>query len=203
MTSWPDSDPLVPAVGGTQLRASGGTYTSTAWNDTYNTAVNQYFSGNAGPNPAASGGGSSEFFARPRYQEGVKSVVGAQRGVPDISMSASSVVAYHSFGGLPPGWSLISGTSESTPEFAAIVALADQVAGHRLELVNPRLYELSARHAPGIVDVTSGNNTVSFRRGAAGTLYTVQGYPAKTGYDLVTGVGTINAPYFVYELAGR
>jgi subtilase family serine protease len=103
---------------------------------------------------------------------------------------------------MPGAW-LASGTSEATPEFAAIVALADQVAGHRLGLLNPRLYALAASHAPGIVDVTAGNNTVSFRQGAAGKLDTVQGYPAGKGYDLVTGVGTINAPPFVYELAGR
>jgi subtilase family serine protease len=91
----------------------------------------------------------------------------------------------------------------ATPEFAAIVSLADQVAGHRLGLLNPRLYALAARHAPGIVDVTSGSNTVSFRQGAANKIYTVQGYSARKGYDLVAGVGTINAPSFVYELAGR
>jgi hypothetical protein len=51
--------------------------------------------------------------------------------------------------------------------------------------------------------VTSGNNTVSFRQGAANKLYTVQGYPARKGYDLVTGVGTVNALHLVYELAGR
>jgi subtilase family serine protease len=206
VTQWPSSDPLVTAVGGTRLTLSGGKFTSVAWNDTYNTAVNEYAAGDAGPNPVASGGGKSEFFARPSYQDGVQSVVGTQRGVPDISMSAAvngSVAGYHSFGGLPPGWSLASGTSEATPEFAAIVALADQVAGHRLGLLNPRLYALAASHAPGIVDVTAGNNTVSFRQGAAGKLDTVQGYPAGKGYDLVTGVGTINAPPFVYELAGR
>jgi subtilase family serine protease len=203
VTSWPASDPLVTAVGGTQLVPSGGKYTQVAWNDTYNTAKNEYFAGDAGPNPAASGGGNSEFFARPQYQDGVKSVVGAQRGVPDISVSASIVMGYHSFGGLPSGWSLTSGTSASTAEFAAIVALADQVAGHPLGLLNPKLYALSASHAPGIVEVTSGNNTVSFRQGAGNKLYTVQGYPARNGYSLVTGVGTINAPDFVYELAGR
>ena len=134
----------------------------------------------------------------------MKSVVGAQRGVPDISMSAASNGAaeiYHSFGGVTPGWSLVGGTSEATPEFAAIVALADQMAGHPLGLLNPRLYALAASH--GIVDVTSGNNTVSFHQGTADKLYTVQGYPAREGYDLVTGVGTVNAPPLVYELAGR
>jgi subtilase family serine protease len=206
VTSWPDSDPLVTGVGATQLISNGGKYTSVAWNDTYNTAVNEDFGGDAGPNPAASGGGTSEFFARPSYQDGVKSVVGDQRGTPDIAMSGATsgaAWAYHTFGGLPPGWSPVSGTSVATPEFAAIVALADQVAGHPLGLLNPRLYALAASHAPGIVDVTSGNNTVSFHQGTADKLYTVQGYPARKGYDLVTGVGTVNAPSLVYELAGR
>jgi subtilase family serine protease len=206
VTSWPGSDPLVTGVGGTQLILSGRKYTSVAWNDTYNTAVNEHLAGDAGPNPAASGGGTSEFFARPSYQDSVKRVVGARRGTPDISMSGAAngaVWVYHSFDGAPPGWSLGGGTSEATPEFAAIVALADQVAGHPLGLLNPRLYALSAAHAPGLVDVTSGNNTVSFRQGAANKLYTVKGYPARKGYDLVTGVGTVNALYLVYELAGR
>jgi subtilase family serine protease len=206
VTEWPASDPLVTAVGATQLKLGGGKFTSVAWNDTYNPAVNEYLAGDAGPNPAASGGGTSEFFARPPYQDRVKSVVGTRRGVPDISMSGAAdgaVVGYSSFAGYPAGWSLADGTSEATPEFAAIVALADQVAGHPLGLLNPRLYALAASHAPGLVDVTSGNNTVSFRQGTADKLYTVQGYPARKGYDLVTGVGTVNAPSLVYELAGR
>ena len=52
------------------------------------------------------------------------------------------------------------------------------------------------------MDVTSGNNTVSFFQGAANKLYTVKGFSARPGYDMVTGVGTVNALYFVYELAG-
>jgi hypothetical protein len=76
------------------------------------------------------------------------------------------------------------------------------VAGHSLGLINPTLYALSARRAAGIVDVASGNNTVSFRQGTPSTLHTVTGYPARAGYDLVTGVGTVNAASFVYELAG-
>jgi subtilase family serine protease len=204
VTSWPDSDPLVTAVGGTRLKLSGGKYTSVAWNDTYDKAANEFFAVTAPPNPLASGGGKSEFFTRPAYQNGVRSVVGARRGVPDIAMSGAcngAVQVYESFG-QSAGWSLICGTSEATPEFAAIVALADQVAGHRLGLINPRLYALSARHARGIVDVTSGNNTVAFVPAGASKPFTVQGYPARTGYDLVTGVGTINAASFVYELAG-
>jgi len=204
VTSWPDSDPLVTAVGGTELRWSGGKFSSVAWNDTYNKPTNEYFGGIAGPSPFASGGGKSIFFTTPSYQAGVKSVVGGRRGVPDISMSAAcdgAVDIYSSFGGQPAGWSLICGTSEATPEFAGIVALADQVAGKPLGLINPALYRLSAQRAPGIVDVTSGNNTVSFTQGPKNKLFTVKGFAALHGYDLVTGVGTVYAPQFVPELA--
>ena len=82
------------------------------------------------------------------------------------------------------------------------MALADQVAGHPLGLINPALYALSAVHAPGLVDVASGNNTTAFTD-ANNNLVTVQGYPAGNGYDLATGVGTINAALFVPELAGK
>ncbi len=82
------------------------------------------------------------------------------------------------------------------------MAQAAQVAGHPLGLVNPKLYSMLARHAPGLVDVTSGNNTVSFTQGNPATTSTVQGYSAQPGYDLVTGVGTLNAAQFVPELAG-
>jgi hypothetical protein len=73
------------------------------------------------------------------------------------------------------------------------------VAGHRLGLINPALYRLASQHAPGLVSIRSGNNTVSFRQG--GKKHTVRGYRARDGYNLATGVGTINAQLFVPELA--
>jgi subtilase family serine protease len=132
----------------------------------------------------------------------VAGVVGGQRGVPDIAMSAACsglVNIYSSFPGAPAGWSVVCGTSEATPLFAGIVALADQVAGHSLGLINPALYAMSAAHAPGLVDVTTGNNTVEFIQNNA--LVEVQGYHARPGYDLASGVGTVNAALFVPELA--
>ena len=204
VTSWPDSDPLVTGVGGTQLHfdSRGRPTAPTVWNDTRNTGANEFADGNAGPNPLAGGGGRSVLFRRPGYQNGVRSVVGSRRGVPDVSMSAAcngAVDTYQSFGGAPAGWTPSCGTSEATPLFAGIVALADQVAGHALGLINPALYRLSAERAPGIVDVTSGNNTVSFSQG--GHLHTVRGFSARRGYDLASGGGTIDAQYFVPELA--
>ena len=205
VTSWPDSDPLVTGVGGTQLHfdSRGHPTAPTVWNDTYNTAADEFADGTAGPSPLASGGGLSGLFSRPGYQDGVQNVVGNRRGVPDVSMSAAcsgSVDTYQSFGGAPIGWSSSCGTSEATPLFAGIVALADQMAGHSLGLINPALYQLSAERAPGIVEVTSGNNTVSFTQG--GHMHTVRGFRARPGYDLAAGVGTIDAQYFVPELAG-
>jgi subtilase family serine protease len=205
VTSWPASDPLVTAVGGTRLVQAGGSYTSVAWNDSYNKAFSGFW-GSTDPSPFASGGGRSVFFTRPTWQNAVKAVTLGRRGVPDIAMSAAcngAVSVYSSYEPGQAGWSLTCGTSEATPEFAAIVALADQVAGHRLGLINPTLYALSARHAAGLVDVTSGNNTVSFYQGTATKPDKVTGFGSRKGYDLVTGVGTVNAASFVYELAGR
>ena len=206
VTNWPPSDPLVTGVGGTQLHlnAKGDrTAPDNVWNDTYNKATNEFLYATPGPFPLAGGGGKSVIFGQ-AYQNGVRRVVGNHRGVPDISMSAAcngGVDTYQSFGGDAVGWRPDCGTSEATPLFAGIVALADQVAGHPLGLINPALYELSAVHAPGIVDITSGSNTVSFTSLKNGNEYTIHGFRVRRGYDLASGVGTINAAYFVPELA--
>ncbi|HEY1332024.1 MAG TPA: S53 family peptidase [Actinomycetota bacterium] len=200
VTQWPASDPLVTGVGGTQLHldADGNrTAADNVWNDTYNPNVN------AVPAPAASGGGESIFFARPSFQRSVADVVGSRRGVPDISMSAAvdgGAITYLGFPGLPPGYYIVGGTSWATPMFAGVVSIADQAAGHSLGWINPALYNLSQKHAAGIVDVTSGNNTVTFTQD--NQTFTVQGFDALPGYDLSTGVGTLDAAALVNELAG-
>ena len=204
-TTWPPSDPLVTAIGGTQLHLdANGNHTSpdTVWNDTFNVNTNQFIFGDSGPNPLAAGGGKSLLFSRPSYQKLVRGAVGRARGVPDISMSAAcngAVDVYQSFPGVPAGWFPTCGTSEATPLFAGIVALAVQEAHHSLGLINPALYAMAAQHARGLVDVTSGNNTVSFTQG--GTKHTVLGFSAGPGYDLASGLGTVNATLFVPELA--
>jgi subtilase family serine protease len=205
VTSWPDSDPLVTGVGGTELHldAQGNATTpATVWNDTYN----HYATNTSSPTPLAGGGGKSIFFSRPSYQAGVASVVGNARGVPDVSMSGAcngAVDTYSTFPGAQAGWSQTCGTSEATPEFAGIVALAAQYAGHSLGLINPALYTMSANRAeyPGLVPVTKGNNTVTFKQ--SGKTYTIKGFSASSsgGYSLATGVGTVDALNFVPELA--
>ncbi len=92
----------------------------------------------------------------------------------------------------------VGGTSEASPWFSGIVAIAAQVAGHNLGLINPALYRMS-RPASGIPDVTAGTNTVTFPQ--AGSEHTVRGYDAGAGYDLSSGLGTVDAARFVPQLA--
>jgi subtilase family serine protease len=120
---------------------------------------------------------------------------------------SGGVMLYETYpGAVAGGWAPANGgTSEATPEFAGIIAIADQYARTRLHtgrlgLINPALYRLTRSHASGIVDVTKGNNTVAFPS-APGKTTTVKGYAARRGYDLTTGVGTIDAARFVPELA--
>jgi subtilase family serine protease len=205
VTSWPDSDPLVTGVSGVQLHlnAAGSDVAGpTVWNDSFSQPTLQYITGSSVDSPLAGGGGKSVIFGRPAYQDSVANIVGTRRGVPDISMSGAcdgAVDMYQSFPGQSAGWYPACGTSEATPEFAGIVALADQVAGHSIGLINPYLYVMSRYRAAGIVDVLSGNNTVRFRQD--GRWHVVAGYAARPGYDLATGVGTVNARLFVPELA--
>ena len=198
VNSWPSSDPLVTSVGGTQLHldAQGNrTAPDNVWND-------QALFGTA----AAGGGGLSQVFARPQYQDGVRRVVDGRRGTPDISMSAAvdgGVLVYIGFtggDGITPGYYIFGGTSEASPEFAGIVAIAGQYAHHRLGLLNPKLYELAGHHAPGIADITLGSNTVTFTQN--GQTYTVPGFQAVSGYDLSSGLGTVDANHLVPELGG-
>jgi subtilase family serine protease len=184
VNSWPSSDPLVTSVGGTQLNlddAGNRLSPDVVWNDGY----------------GAGGGGLSAIFSRPFYQIGVAGAVDHKRGTPDISMSGAvngGAWVYYSF--VRTGWHIFGGTSEASPIFSGVVALADQYAHHRLGLINPGLYALGAlNHAgvpgTGIVDVTTGNNTFGG----------VTGYEATPGYDLASGWGTIDAAKFVPALA--
>ena len=128
VNSWPSSDPLVTSVGGSQLYLDNNgqrLQPDSVWNDGY----------------GAGGGGVSAVFSRPLFQAGVTKVVGSHRGTPDISMSAAvngAAWVYWSFAGTGgAGWELVGGTSEATPIFSGIVALADQQAGRPLRTRRP------------------------------------------------------------------
>jgi subtilase family serine protease len=118
------------------------------------------------------------------------------RGVPDVATQASSqtgTLVYDTSPGAG-GWFIVGGTSCSSPEFSGMVAIADQIAGHGLGLINPTLYKLanSTNYGDYFFDVTTGNNQADPN---------VPGYPATTGWDPVTGLGTPNAANLLPALA--
>ena len=194
--NWPASDPLVTAVGGTYLCTDPVTGAGVDSADPPTNCQNR-------PNREIgwidSGGGFSHIFATPGYQSSVpagSTPIGPTRGVPDVAFQASARTAplvYATFDG-GGGWFLVGGTSCSSPQFAGLVAIADQIAGHGLGQINPTLYNLAAgpNYGTYFYDVTTGNNQAD---------PDVPGYPATAGWDPVTGLGTPNAATLVPALA--
>jgi subtilase family serine protease len=212
---WPASDPLVTGVGGTYLCTDpfattaqprtkdpipgvgakcgnafnpGGIYAEVAW--------------------TFSGGGYSDVFAKPSYQNVLpagSSFTGTTRGVPDVAFQASSATGALVYLSLPPdgngsnvnntGWYDIGGTSLACPQWAGLVAIADQKNGGGLGLINPALYKIGAdpiRYAKDFFDVATGNTNQGDP--------SIPGFPSTTGWDAVTGLGTPNAANLVPDL---
>ena len=145
---WPASDPLVTGVGGTYL----------CTNPTTGTGVdNTDPPANCQVSPAVreigwidSGGGFSHIFAKPAYQDtlpGGSTPIGSMRGVPDVAFQASSRTGPLVYDTAPGagGWFIVGGTSCSAPQWAGLVAIADQIAGHGLGQINPTLYKIAIR----------------------------------------------------------
>jgi subtilase family serine protease len=210
--SWPASDPLVTGVGGTYLCTDPTATTMRVGDSTDPPATCQRNSGVAEVGWIGSGGGYSHVFARPDYQGTLpagSTAIGSMRGVPDIALQASAGTGALVYLTLPPdglsglicgtspcstGWYDIGGTSLSCPQWAGLVAIAAQMNGGGLGLINPALYKLGsnpAAYANDFFDVTTGNNT---------TVSTIPGYPATTGWDPVTGLGTPNAAALLPDL---
>lgn len=187
----PASDPLALGVGGTSLDAShvtGAYIGETVWNQP-DLGI---------PGVVASGGGFSDDFARPAYQDGVPGI-GARRGVPDVASDADLDTGMAAVA-VVDGEFIIGqsgGTSAGAPTWAGIVALADQYAGRHLGFINPAIYRIgrSSWYHSAFHDITEGDNTVQF-----GSV-TITGFDATTGWDPVTGWGSPNAQVLVPLLA--
>ena len=201
VVSYPASSPLNTAVGGTKLTLddAGDRLTSdVVWNETFDPNVV-----GVPPAPAATGGGVSVLYHQPSYQPGW----GHQRTIPDVSLSAAidgGVLVWESFDGPDPGdfsiW-IVGGTSEAAPMFGGIAAVADQAAHRDLGLLNPALYALADGWHNPFVDITKGNNAVQFAD--AHGVHDVPGYAARKGYDLASGIGTVDGSKLIKALAGH
>jgi subtilase family serine protease len=189
--SFPADDPLVTAVGGTDLHAAGycltalgctpsskppaGTYQGEiAWNEFHSIAT---------------GGGFSTVYDAPSYQHGAIHG-GNQKGLPDVAYNAA--VAHGVLVRFAADWYLLGGTSSGSPQWAAIAAIADQVAGHNLGFINTALYRIGhamRHHAADLNEVTSGTNSV-VETDVDGNPVAVQGYTAEAGWNPATGLGS-------------
>ena len=205
---WPASDPLVTGVGGTYLCTDPNATTSRVVDSADPPARCRANPGVAEVGRIAAGGGFSHVFSKPAYQDTLpagSTSIGSMRGVPDIASEASATtgpLVYDSNAGLDAGsnagsggWYIIGGTSVSCPQWAGMVAIADQIHGGGLGLINPTLYAIAsnpAKYAADYYDVTTGNNQLD---------PSIPGYPATTGWDPVTGLGTPNAANLLPDLA--
>lgn len=178
---WPADDPFVTAVGGTDLVTTGpgGAWQSeTGW------------TGSAGMP-------SKNNIPIPKYQK-LNGVVTSQnhasstlRNIPDVAAEANTNQWSCYDGGCFDG---NGGTSFAAPQWAGITALANEQAastgGTPLGFLNPRLYHIGvgSSYDSDFHDITSGSN------GA---------YSAVTGFDLVTGWGSPNAPNLIDTLTGK
>ena len=234
--SHPSSDPLVTAVGGTSLYMElDEDYVGTAY--LYETVWEEAYLYGDPADPylwyAGTGGGVSMFFSMPPWQKEAEikvtdvfgdSYTPYKRVVPDVSYNAgvytSPVICVVT---LPGGTYLywIGGTSAGTPQWAGIVAIANQMTtewgGTTVGFMNPKLYSLYTRHHgaeyldcfhdvtlddPGFPYGNTGwywddPSTYPYYSGAT----PIWGYAVTSGWDACTGLGTPNAAYLVPALA--
>jgi subtilase family serine protease len=192
--SLPASDPMVLAAGGTSLTADHATG-AYGGEEVWNTLPEPPMPGDGS---SASGGGFSHLFARPSYQDGATGAE-ATRGVPDVAGDAAFDTGM-ALADFADGHAIVrpaTGTSAAAPFWAGLVALADQLAGRSLGLVNPAIYQIAdgPLYPAAFHDVTTGDNTFVLPP----TMVT--GYHAAPGWDPVTGWGSPDAQVLMPLLA--
>jgi kumamolisin len=172
---FPASSPFLIGCGGTKLTLSGASIGSEqVWNE-------------LSANEGATGGGVSEVFALPSFQQGAKVPKApngfAGRGVPDVAADADPATGYNVV--VDGQQSVIGGTSAAAPLWAGLFALINQSLGANAGYVNPLLY--SAKAEATFHDIAAGNN---------GT------YSAGPGWDACTGLGSPNGSALLAALRG-
>lgn len=200
LVSFPADVPEITAVGGTEFNEGSSTY----WNRTNNAANGSAISYIPEKAWAYSGGGVSKQFPKPSWQTGPGVPADGGRDVPDVSLSASGHDGYLIFDS--GYWEVVAGTSASSPAFAAIVTLLNQalvskgtLAKAGLGNINPALYNLAASTTGVFHDITAGNNYVPCTGTTAPCINGQMGYAAGPGFDLATGLGTVDANNLVAQ----
>jgi subtilase family serine protease len=142
---------------------------------------------------STTGGAHSLFFPVPSYQSDLGLPT---RTTPDVAYNAAFhggvLVANSSAFGVPVFF-IVGGTSAGSPQWAAIIALANQLARRPLGFLNPAIYKLahSSAYTNDFHDITTGNNQMPG---------TPVGFSAGAGWDDASGWGTPNVANFVRDL---
>jgi uncharacterized protein (TIGR03437 family) len=204
---FPASIPEVTAVGGTEFNEQGGAYWSATntngasalsyipemvWNDAL--ALGLLWAG---------GGGTSIYFSKPAWQAGPGVPNDNARDLPDVALAAS--FSHDGYYVVRNGASVTTGgTSASAPVFAGILALLNQylvsngtLSAPGLGNVNPALYRLAAAGTGAFHDITAGNNIVPCGKGTLDCPNGSMGFSAAPGYDLASGLGSVDAAKFL------
>jgi len=154
---------------------------------------------------SASGGGPSILFSKPPWQSGPGVPNDNARDTPDLALASSpqhyAYIVY--IGGVQIH---VGGTSAASPAFAGILALLSQyLSTHRSQTqpglgnINPDLYRLAQSTPDAFHDITTGDNRLPCEQGSPGCTEAGMGYAAGPGYDLATGLGSIDAYRLVTE----
>jgi uncharacterized membrane protein len=192
------SSPFATCVGGTQFNegANPGSYWLPGNNPVLGTAqsyipeqVWNESAANGGSELLAGGGGASSQWPKPRWQIGGGVPADGRRDVPDIAVTAAAHDGYLIF--FNGALSVVSGTSAASPSLASLFTIVNQKYNSAQGNINPVLYPLAVKQAQGgaavFHDIVSGNNTVPG----------VAGYAAGIGYDLASGLGSIDGQQLV------
>ena len=208
--NFPADLPEITAVGGTTFNEGSGSYWASSNSATLASALSYipemvWNDSLADNGLVATGGGASLMFAKPYWQTGPGIPPDNARDVPDVSLSSSA--NHDGYEVVTSGAVYIfGGTSVASPEFAGVVALLNQyllstgvVAQAGLGNINPQLYRLAQSTKDVFHDIAVGDNKVPCLQSSPQCVNGLLGYSAGTGYDLATGLGSINAHNLVTE----
>jgi subtilase family serine protease len=201
--NFPNTSRFVTGVGGTKL-------TLDAANEIASQVVWSTFA-TEGKNGAGTGGGPSAIWARPSFQRGpgIGPALEPHRRTrlgPDVAAMASDEPGISTFDAGQGGWGTDSGTSAATPLTAATVALVRQqerAAGRPpLGSLPPLLYSLARGPDYHSIfdDITVGTSS---QKPSSPAAQTPAGGAAQPGYDLATGLGSLDATAFAAAVAAR
>lgn len=202
----PASFPEVTAVGGTQFNEAGGQYWRASNNANGGSALSYIpeivWNETGAGGLLAGGGGASIFYPKPAWQTGLGVPDDNARDIPDIAFSAAGNHDPYLVTNVN-GQRATGGTSAGAPSFAGVVALLNQYlisTGAQpqpgLGNINPELYRLARVTTNVFHDITQGNNMVPCDAGSPDCSSGLLGFAAGPGYDLASGLGSID----VYNL---